>query len=130
MSELVTCKDLTKRFGNHTALDHLNLSLDSGKIIGLLGPNGSGKTTLLKLLNGLLTPSEGEVLIAVGLGHAAVLKLEAVLNQLIRGMEGQRGGDVLVVRGGNGDAAALLRCSRDVLRAEVGEFAATHAHGA
>lgn len=38
MSELVTCKDLTKRFGNHTALDHLNLSLDSGKIIGLLGP--------------------------------------------------------------------------------------------
>lgn len=37
MSELVTCKDLTKRFGNHTALDHLNLSLDSGKIIGLLG---------------------------------------------------------------------------------------------
>ena len=63
MSELVTCKDLTKRFGNHTALDHLNLSLDSGKIIGLLGPNGSGKTTLLKLLNGLLTPSEGEVLI-------------------------------------------------------------------
>ena len=64
MSELITCKDLTKRFGNHTALDHLNLSLDSGKIIGLLGPNGSGKTTLLKLLNGLLTPSEGEVLIA------------------------------------------------------------------
>ena len=61
MSELVTCKDLTKRFGNHSALDHLNLSLDSGKIIGLLGPNGSGKTTLLKLLNGLLTPSEGEV---------------------------------------------------------------------
>ena len=60
----LTCKDLTKRFGNHTALDHLNLSLDSGKIIGLLGPNGSGKTTLLKLLNGLLTPSEGEVLIA------------------------------------------------------------------
>lgn len=64
MSELITCKDLTKRFGNHTALDHLNLSLDSRKIIGLLGPNGSGKTTLLKLLNGLLTPSEGEVLIA------------------------------------------------------------------
>ena len=73
---------------------------------------------------------EGKVLVTVGLGHAAVLKLEAVLNQLIRGMEGQRGGDVLVVRGGNGDAAALLRCSRDVLRAEVAEFAATHAHGA
>ena len=51
MPELVTCKDLTQRFGNHTALDHINISLDSGKIIGLLGPNGSGKTTLLKLLN-------------------------------------------------------------------------------
>ena len=51
MSELITCKDLTKRFGNHTALDHLNLSLDSGKIIGLLGPNGSGKTTLLKKIS-------------------------------------------------------------------------------
>ena len=63
MPELVTCKDLTKRFGNHTALDHINISLDSGKIIGLLGPNGSGKTTLLKLLNGLLTPSEGEICI-------------------------------------------------------------------
>ena len=73
---------------------------------------------------------EGKVPVAVGLGHAAVLKLEAVLNQLIRRMEGQRGGDVLVVRGGNGDSAALLRCSRDVLRAEVGEFAATHVHGA
>ena len=46
MSELITCKDLTKRFGNHTALDHLNLSLDSGKINGLLGPNGGGKAPL------------------------------------------------------------------------------------
>lgn len=38
MSELVTCKDLTKRFGNHTALDHLNLSLDSGKLSDCWGP--------------------------------------------------------------------------------------------
>ena len=55
MNEFVTCRDLTKRFGNHTALDHLTISLDSGKIIGQLGPNGSGKSTLLKMLNGLLT---------------------------------------------------------------------------
>ena len=61
MSELVTCKDLTKRFGNHTALDHLNLSLDSGKIIGLLGPNGSGKTTLLRCLNFLERPDTGVI---------------------------------------------------------------------
>jgi ABC-2 type transport system ATP-binding protein len=46
------------------ALDHVDLSLTSGKIIGLLGPNGSGKTTLIKILNGLLQPSSGEVRIA------------------------------------------------------------------
>ena len=62
MSELVTCKDLTKRFGNHTALDHLNLSLDSGKIIGLLGPNGAGKTTLIRIVNRITAPDEGRVL--------------------------------------------------------------------
>ena len=61
MSELVTCKDLTKRFGNHTALDHLNLSLDSGKIIGLLGPNGAGKTTLLQALATVLRPTAGTI---------------------------------------------------------------------
>ena len=58
MSELITCKDLTKRFGNHTALDHLNLSLDSGKIIGLLGPNGAGKTTTFYMIVGLIKPNE------------------------------------------------------------------------
>jgi len=54
---------LTKRFGSLTALDSVDLSLEQGRIIGLLGPNGSGKTTLIKLLNGLLTPTEGEILI-------------------------------------------------------------------
>lgn len=44
-------------------LNDLTLSLDSGQIVGLLGPNGSGKTTLIKLINGLLNPSSGEVLI-------------------------------------------------------------------
>lgn len=48
MSELITCKNLTKRFGNHTALDHLNLSLDSGKIIGLLGAQRKRKDDALK----------------------------------------------------------------------------------
>ena len=63
MSELLTCRELTKSFGNKPALDHLNLTLERGRIVGLLGPNGSGKTTLLKLINGLLVPAEGEVLI-------------------------------------------------------------------
>ena len=60
---ILECRDLTKRFGSVLALDGVNLSIEPGRVIGLLGPNGSGKTTLLKLANGLLTPSEGEILI-------------------------------------------------------------------
>lgn len=52
---------LSKRYSGTLALDHVDLALPQGKIIGLLGPNGSGKTTLLKLAAGLLTPSEGSV---------------------------------------------------------------------
>ena len=44
------CENLVKRYGNFTALNNINLSLESGKIVGLLGPNGSGKTTLIKKL--------------------------------------------------------------------------------
>ena len=54
---------LTKTFGDLTALDDVNVSLENGQIVGLLGPNGSGKTTLIKILNGLLTPSAGTVMI-------------------------------------------------------------------
>lgn len=61
MSILVTCKDLTKKYGSKTALNHVSLEIESGHIIGLLGPNGSGKTTFIKLLNGLLTPTSGEL---------------------------------------------------------------------
>ena len=61
MSELLHCQDLTKRYGGLTALENLNLTVESGKIIGLLGPNGSGKTTLIKLVNGLLTPTWGSI---------------------------------------------------------------------
>ena len=63
MSELLRCENLTKRYGSLVALDHVNFTLESGKLIGLLGPNGSGKTTLIKLINGLLTPDEGRILI-------------------------------------------------------------------
>lgn len=63
MSEVLRCEGLTKRFGDVTALDRVNLVLESGKIVGLLGPNGSGKTTLIKLINGLLTPTEGHLYI-------------------------------------------------------------------
>lgn len=63
MSEILSCNHLSKMYGNTTALSNVCLTLESGKIIGLLGPNGSGKTTLIKLINGLLTPSAGTVLI-------------------------------------------------------------------
>ncbi len=63
MSDIVRCTGLSKRYGNITALNNISFTLESGKIVGLLGPNGSGKTTLIKLLNGLLTPNQGEILI-------------------------------------------------------------------
>ena len=64
MSELLQCTGLTKRYGGKLALDHVELQLGEGKIVGLLGPNGSGKTTLKKLANGLLQPTSGSIKIA------------------------------------------------------------------
>ena len=61
---LVEAVGLYKHYGGTTALRGLNLRLEQGKIIGLLGPNGSGKTTFIKILAGLLTSSGGRVLIA------------------------------------------------------------------
>lgn len=63
MSELIRCTGLTKKYGSVLALDKVDLAIEKGKIIGILGPNGSGKTTLIKLINGLLTPSEGSILV-------------------------------------------------------------------
>ena len=59
---VLECKGLSKRYGHTQALDRVDLTVEPGRIVGLLGPNGSGKTTLIKLANGLLTPSEGEIL--------------------------------------------------------------------
>lgn len=58
---ILSCENLCKRYGPVTALDNVNLSVEPGRIVGLLGPNGSGKTTMIKLANGLLTPSAGEI---------------------------------------------------------------------
>ena len=60
---VLECMHLTKRYGNLAALDNIDLSLEPGRIVGLVGPNGSGKTTLIKLAQHLLTPTGGEVLI-------------------------------------------------------------------
>ena len=61
--ELVKITGLTKKFDKKVVLKDVNLSIPSGKIIGLLGKNGAGKTTLIKLINDLLTPTEGEILV-------------------------------------------------------------------
>ena len=59
----IEINQLTKVFEHVTALDQVTLELEAGQIVGLLGPNGSGKTTLIKIMNGLLTPTVGNVLI-------------------------------------------------------------------
>ena len=56
---VLTCKNLSKRYGRVWALHDVELALEPGRIVGLLGPNGSGKTTLIKLANGLLMPTSG-----------------------------------------------------------------------
>ena len=58
---LIEIKDLTKKYGKKEALKNINLTIEPGKIYGLLGPNGSGKTTLIKIINNLLTPTSGEI---------------------------------------------------------------------
>ena len=64
MKPILECRGLTKSYNKtYNALDNLNLTLDRGQIVGLLGPNGSGKTTFIKLINDILIPTQGEVLI-------------------------------------------------------------------
>ena len=60
---LLECKNLSKNYGTKQALKNVNLVIPKGKIIGLLGKNGSGKTTLIKLINNLLVPTSGEILV-------------------------------------------------------------------
>ena len=79
MSYILECRNLTKRYGHVTALDNVSFSLESGHVVGLLGPNGSGKTTLIKLINELLTPNEGELLVD---GHKPGKESKAVVSYL------------------------------------------------
>lgn len=60
---LLECRNLGKKYGEKQALHNVNIEIPAGRIIGLLGPNGSGKTTLIKLINNLLTPTTGEILV-------------------------------------------------------------------
>lgn len=61
MENIVEIRGLTKRYDRKEALRSIELSIEKGKVVGILGPNGSGKTTLIKLLMGLLHPNKGEI---------------------------------------------------------------------
>ena len=76
MSEsVIVVEDLTRRFGEFTAVDHINFAVSAGEVVGYLGPNGSGKTTTIRMLLGLLEPTEGR---ATVLGYDAFRQSEQV----------------------------------------------------
>lgn len=79
MRNIVEIKGLTKKYFNKVALDDLNLTIEPGKVVGVLGPNGSGKTTMIKILTGLLRQTSGEVLIN---GEKVGTKTKAMVSYL------------------------------------------------
>jgi ABC-2 type transport system ATP-binding protein len=72
---VISVQNLTRRFGNFLAVDHINFEVHQGEVVGYLGPNGSGKTTTIRMLLGLLAPNEGE---ATVLGYDVVRQSEEV----------------------------------------------------
>ena len=76
---ILSCHGLTKKFGNFPALNDVSFQLEPGRIVGLLGPNGSGKTTFLKLVNQLLVPTSGEILVA---GQPLTVQTKAIISYL------------------------------------------------
>ena len=79
MKELITIQNLNKRYGKKQVLKDINLTLHSGRIIGLLGPNGSGKTTIIKILNGLLKDYQGQILVD---GHSLGVHSKKLISYL------------------------------------------------
>lgn len=61
MYPILEVKNLTKKFGDFTAVDNISFSVKEGEILGLLGPNGAGKTTTIQMLLGIMTPTDGEI---------------------------------------------------------------------
>jgi ABC-2 type transport system ATP-binding protein len=79
MDPIIKTHNLTRRFGELTAVDHLNLSVFPGEIFGLVGPDGAGKTTTLRMLCGLVNPDEGSALVA---GHDVVREPQKVKDRI------------------------------------------------
>ena len=76
---MIEIRDLTKRFGDFTAVDHLDLTIQTGEFFGLLGPNGAGKTTTISMMSTVLLPTGGEILID---GHRLDRKASAEKRKL------------------------------------------------
>jgi len=76
---IIRAVNLTRKFGDLTAVDHFNIEVSPGEIFGLVGPDGAGKTTTLRLLCGLLDPTEGEAWVA---GHNVASELDAVKDRI------------------------------------------------
>ena len=60
---MIEIRNLVKRYGDHVAVDHLNLALEEGKVYGFLGPNGAGKSTTMNIMTGYLSATEGDVVV-------------------------------------------------------------------
>jgi len=75
MSEVIAVTNLTKKFGDFLAVDHISFTVNAGEVVGYLGPNGSGKTTTIRMLLGLLTPTDGQARV---LGFDATRQSEQV----------------------------------------------------
>ena len=119
MVPIIETLDLTRRFGELTAVDHLNLTVAPGEIFGLVGPDGAGKTTTLRLLCGLIDPTEGSARVA---GHDVAREAQAVKDQI--GYMAQRFGlygDLTVEENMvfYSDLFAITGAERDKLTAEL-----------
>lgn len=79
MDVILETKGLSKKYFNKRALNNIDLTIEKGKVVGILGPNGSGKTTFIKIATGLLRPSKGEILID---GHKPGVETKAVVSYL------------------------------------------------
>ncbi|MDD5468142.1 MAG: ABC transporter ATP-binding protein [Anaerolineales bacterium] len=79
LEPVVVVEELTRRFGDFTAVDHVSFQVQAGEVVGYLGPNGSGKTTTMRMLLGLLIPSEGRARV---LGYDVVKEAESIRAQV------------------------------------------------
>ena len=89
---MISCRNLTRRFGEFTAVDGLNLEVAAGAICAFLGPNGAGKSTTVKMMTGLLAPSSGEVTVCGLNAAASPLELKRRIGVLPEDLPGHQEG--------------------------------------